>query len=239
MISKSNLILKRKGFIYILFLTCYSSTLLSQSNSIKFNLSYTYGDANLNLADSTFTLEDTTDLQITALRFYISGIQFLKGDQLVMAEGNSFHLIDAGTEDSFQLSISNEENVDFDKVKFNLGIDSTTNVSGAMGGDLDPIKGMYWTWQSGYINFKLEGNSKQCDTRNNEFVFHLGGYLSPNYCLQTLIFPVYETDSINLTLDVKSILSQIELSKTNHIMSPSLEAVGLSEIVANAFIILK
>ena len=26
-------------------------------------------------------------------------------------------------------------------------------------GDLDPLKGMYWTWQSGYINFKIEGSS--------------------------------------------------------------------------------
>jgi hypothetical protein len=35
----------------------------------------------------------------------------------------------------------------YDQIQFQLGIDSLTNVSGAMGGDLDPTKGMYWTWQ--------------------------------------------------------------------------------------------
>ena len=73
-----------------------------------------------------------------------------------------------------------------DKIKFNLGIDSLTNVSGVMGGDLDPTKGMYWTWQSGYINFKMEGSSAVCPTRNHEFQFHIGGYQDPFYAMQTL-----------------------------------------------------
>jgi hypothetical protein len=104
-----------------------------------------------------------------------------------------------------------------------------------MGGDLDPTKGMYWTWQSGYINFKLEGTSPLCTTRNNEFQFHLGGYQKPNYCLQTLSFPIINSCKIDLELDVQKILEHVDLPRTNHIMSPSAEAVLISKIVANAF----
>ena len=71
------------------------------------------------------------------------------------------------------------EDTEFDAIQFNLGIDSLTNVSGALGGDLDPTKGMYWTWQNGYVNFKLQGTSDLCNNPKNEFEFHLGGYLKP------------------------------------------------------------
>jgi hypothetical protein len=108
-----------------------------------------------------------------------------------------------------------------------------------MGGNLDPTKGMYWAWHSGYINFKLEGTSAHCKTRNNEFQFHLGGYQQPNYCLQTISFPINNESKINLKLDVQQILQQIDLTKTNHIMSPSAEAVLISKIVAHAFTIYK
>ena len=38
-----------------------------------------------------------------------------------------------------------------------LGVDSVLNYNGVHEGALDPINGMYWTWQTGYIHCKLEG----------------------------------------------------------------------------------
>ena len=207
----------------------------SQNNSIQFSISPTFGSTTLHLADSAFTANDSTHLKITEVKFYISEIQFLKNGRIVLEEKNSFHLVDASEINSLKISIDNKQNISFDQLKFNLGIDSATNVSGAMGGDLDPTKGMYWTWQSGYINFKLEGTTNLCPTRKNEFEFHLGGYQQPNYCLQTLSFPINNSGKINLKLDVQKILQQIDLAKTNHIMSPSAEAVLISKIVAKAF----
>jgi len=67
----------------------------------------------------------------------------------------------------------------------------------------------------------------------------LGGYQQPNYCLQNLSFPLNNVSKIDLKLDVQQILQQIDLTKTNHIMSPSAEAVLISNIVANAFTIYK
>jgi len=48
-------------------------------------------------------------------------------------------------------------------------VDSLANVSGAMSNDLDATKGMYWSWQSGFINLKIEGKSASCKTRKINF----------------------------------------------------------------------
>jgi len=220
----------------LFFMTAYGVA-YSQTNSIKLSVSTTFGATNLHLVDSAFTANDSTHLKITEVKFYLSKIQLLRNGKIVLEEKNSFHLVDAGQTNPFIIVVNNTQKISFDHVQFNLGIDSTTNVSGAMGGDLDPTRGMYWTWQSGYINFKLEGTSPLCTTRNNEFQFHLGGYQKPNYCLQPLSFPIKNSSKIHLNLDVQKILHYVDLSKTNHIMSPSAEAVLISKIVANAFTI--
>ncbi len=202
-------------------------------NTIK--LSFLYDSKPLNVNDSALLFNDSNNLKINTLKFYISNIRLLKNTKVVLHEKNSFHLVDASKEITQLIKISNTKTISFDELKFDLGIDSVTNVSGVLGGDLDPTNGMYWAWQSGYINFKLEGTSQLSKARNNEFQFHLGGYVQPNGCLQTLNFKVNNLNTINITLDVNEILRHLDLGKINHIMSPSSEAVRLSKIVANAF----
>jgi hypothetical protein len=211
-------------------------TISAQSSFIKFSV--TYGSKTLTIDDSLPTIYDSTQLQISGLKFYISKIQFLKNKKVIYTGKNSFHLIDASNASTQKITFVDTETIVVDEITFYLGIDSLTNVSGAMGGDLDPAKGMYWTWQSGYINIKLEGNSKLCKTRNNEFQFHLGGYQAPFYCLQTLQFPIKNKNEINIKIDLEKIISQLNLTKQNHIMSPNKEAFILSKVVANAFSIL-
>lgn len=219
-------------FFFIWFINAVSA---QTSNVITIVFTPSYGSMDLMLEDSIFHTNDSNNLKIETLKFYISHIQFLKKGVVVLEEQNSFHLIDASRKKSLSINIHNNQNIVFDQLKFNLGIDSICNVSGAMGGDLDPTKGMYWTWQSGYINFKLEGKSKMCATRNNEFQFHLGGYQQPFYNLQTMIFSVNEIKRIQVIVDVKEIINQIDLSVHNHIMSPNKEAVMISAKIPEAF----
>ena len=148
-----------------------------------------------------------------------------------------YDLMDAFNEKT--LSVNIPSNISYTKLKFNLGIDSTTNVSGALGGDLDPTKGMYWTWQSGYINFKLEGTSNICKTRHNEFQFHLGGYQYPNNNLQTVFIDAVSKQNIEVGVDIQKIINQINLTQQHHIMSPGQEAMDFSEKVINSLSIKK
>ena len=185
--------------------------------------------------DSLYTLKNNIKVKIETLKFYVSHIQLLNKDKVVYTEDTKAHLIDVSDAKSQEITLSISEKLSYTKLKFNLGIDSLTNVSGAYGGDLDPTKGMYWTWQSGYINFKLEGSCSVCPSPKKEFQFHVGGYQSPYSTLREITLDVSHKNKINVVFDLKQFLEQLDLIKQNHLMSPNKEAVILSEILAKSF----
>lgn len=173
------------------------------------------------------TLNDSVTFE--SIRFYLSNFEFLTSKKEVIELPKKHFLIDLKEPNS--LLLETPKNLNHASVRFNLGIDSITNNKGALGGDLDPVNGMYWTWQSGYINFKLEGTSPAVSTRKNRFQFHLGGFLYPFNALQTV-----ELNNKNeITLDLTEFFEQVDLNETNTIMSPSYEAVEISKKVANSF----
>jgi hypothetical protein len=144
------------SFVKNNWITCF--VLLLNVSKAQLNttiqFSFTYGSNPIIISDSGYVLNDSTHLKLSELKFYSSNIQFLKNKKVVFEEKNSsrfdklntVHLIDAANSSSQKISIKTPSTLSFDEVKFQLGIDSITNVSGALGGDLDPTKGMYWTW---------------------------------------------------------------------------------------------
>lgn len=74
----------------------------------------------------------------------------------------------------------------YDSLSFLLGVDSLHNVSGAQTGALDPIKGMFWTWRTGYVMAKLEGSSPLSKLPAHRFEYHIGGFEGKNNVLRTL-----------------------------------------------------
>lgn len=187
----------------------------------------------LNEPFTTVVQDDT--ITIETFRCYISGIELWQKGKLAWKEAESYHLLDAADTTTLQFSLDAPVKLKYDQLKFYLGIDSLTNVGGAKGGDLDPTRGMYWAWQSGYINFKLEGTSPVCPTRHNEFTFHLGGYLPPYNALQTVILDIPESKNLDILMDIAAFLSGIDLRQQNHIMTPGNEAGMLSARAARIF----
>jgi hypothetical protein len=193
-----------------------------------------YGNSKLEI-DSSYKLGVNDSIQIETLKFYISSIELLNKGKVIWKEQNSFHLIDISNEKTLTALLNIPATITFDQVKFNLGIDSITNVSGALGGDLDPTKGMYWTWQNGYINFKLEGKSNVCKTRLHEFQLHLGGYQYPFNSLTSVVLNVSQNEKADILIDIKRFLKTIDLSTQHHIMSPCSDAMLLSNKVLKTF----
>ncbi len=171
-------------------------------------------------------------MAVSVLRFYISHVQLLNEDAVVWQEPDSYHLVDAA--DSASLRIKLPSNVKANRLSFLLGTDSLANVSGAMGGALDPSKGMYWAWNSGYINFKFEGTSPVCTSRNNQFQFHLGGYAYPNATVQQVSLKLSDA-SVTVVVDVAQLLATVDLKALSKVMSPGAEAVALSKQAAAIF----
>ncbi len=221
--------------IFLIILISYVQTSFAQKYSpILITFSPIIEEEQLVL-HKRYVLKDNDTLSIENLRFYISGIQLFNNNNLVWKEKNSFHLIDQEDTNSKIISLTVNKNILYNKVSFNLGIDSLTNVSGAYGGDLDPTKGMYWTWQSGYINLKMEGISSLCGTNNHEFQLHLGGYQAPYNSLQYITLSIDNPKKINILLDMSEVMKSIHLKKEHHIMSPSDSAVKHSNTIANCF----
>jgi hypothetical protein len=126
---------------------------------------------------------------ISKFKYYISQVSLQKG-KAVFREPESFHLVDESNADalhfSFALGTGN-----YDALNFLLGVDSLHNVSGAQSGALDPLNDMFWTWNSGYVMAKIEGQSPQSTLVNNKLEFHIGGFMGENNVLKniTLSFP--------------------------------------------------
>ncbi len=125
------------------------------------------------------------------LKFYIS--QFTcKNDNALILRMEKVILVDLEDSTSQKIELAPAENKYYDKrtkhISFLLGTDSLMNVSGNLEGPLDPINGMYWAWNSGYINLKAEGTIQDSTGNTSLFEFHIGGYMPPNATAQALSF---------------------------------------------------
>ena len=218
--------------LYLIVICCIQSNLNAQT-PLTINLKPTYGINELEL-NKKLPLNDQDSITFEMLKFYISNVALYQDETKVWNVENSFHLIDYDNPSSMTISFEIPSDLNFNKLHFDIGIDSTTNVSGAMGGDLDPTKGMYWTWQSGYVNFKLEGTSNVCDSYKNEFQYHVGGYQTPYATLQTVALPV-QNNQIEIEIAIKEFIDNINLEDENHIMSLGAKAVELSELLPEIF----
>jgi hypothetical protein len=110
-----------------------------------------------------------------------------------------------------------------------------TNVSEKFDGDLDPALGMYWAWNTGYINMKLEGKSSSCTSVKKEFQFHIGGYLPKQNALQEIELKIDENQIINIEVELSKWLDSLSLKETNSIMIPGEKAIAMARIYKNIF----
>jgi hypothetical protein len=74
----------------------------------------------------------------------------------------------------------------YDEIHFLLGVDSIEQASGAQTGALDPARGMFWTWNTGYLSLKMEGTSPDSREPFHAFSYHIGGYRFPNRTVGTM-----------------------------------------------------
>lgn len=221
----------------LLILLSISAVDINAQSDVNFNLSFSPSFNNLPITakNNQFIYKNDT-LTIDVLRFYISNLRIYNEGSLVYKEPNSYHLIDIQETGSLAISIDSIL-PSYDSLSFTLGTDSLTNVSGVMGGDLDPTKGMYWVWNSGYVNFKLEGNHSLSPTRNNRFEFHIGGYSPPHQTAQVIGFSLKPKPLHIIGIELSNFLNYVDLTTTNHVMSPGQKAHELSKTISKTIFI--
>jgi len=154
------------------------------------------------VGDRTFTINNTGALysngagekfSISLLQYFISNIRLstAAGKSYVVNPDSSYFLI-KGSDKATRFAKVRVPEGDYTKLTFTLGVDSLRSTMGIdkRTGVLDPAAGgghdgggMYWGWNSGYIFFKMEGNSSVISddvngdpTGKKQFKFHIGGF---------------------------------------------------------------
>lgn len=214
----------RAAVLFLLFLNVVSGQERNDSLVAHFNLMF--GRAPLELHKNYITQNNDT-LQVDLFKFYITNIEVHYRDS-TFVQRPSAHLIDIENLNSTWIPLCINTKKAIESVSFNIGVDSLSSVSGALADNLDPTKGMYWAWQSGFINMKIEGTSKSCKTRKNEFQFHIGGYLKPNYAMRRIELKT-PNQNLDIDVDVSQLFDSIQLSKLNSVMIPGKDAMGIAD----------
>ena len=237
---QSNKKVIRKTIIVVFLFVFGLSFTQNQKDSLHLKFNLIWKNEPLKLNKIYASKSDT--LQLTILKFYVSAIAINYTDESTYNQKNSYHLIDIEDVNSLAIPVCKKLNKAISKITFCIGVDSLASVSGALSGDLDATKGMYWAWQSGFINMKIEGNSTSCKTRKNEFQFHIGGYLKPNYAIRTVEFLINQDNLITpialelpINVDLATFFNSIQLSETNAIMIPGKKAMEIASLTTKMF----
>lgn len=146
---------------------------------------------------------------VTKFKYYISNVS-LENRSDKQAEKESYHLLNASDPGSLSFTYPVAEGKYHDLVFF-LGVDSIRNCSGAQTGALDPMNDMFWTWNSGYVMAKLEGQADSSKAMHR-MEYHIGGYKGGEKVLQRI--NLHAATTINITEGKETIITvETDLSK--------------------------
>lgn len=126
-----------------------------------------------------------------------------------------------------------------------FGVDSAIQVGGVGKGALDPQRGMYWTWQTGYVQWKMEGVIRVDEESNRSdgsavaeypMELHLGGFEGETKAQamlsDCLVHPT--TNSVIAQWELSPFIARVLDQKKFGVMSPSPIARDYCRIIAGS-----
>jgi hypothetical protein len=217
----------------ILLLLINSNILFGQ---IAVEINPTFNDQKIE-KNSWYSSEKNDSIQIQKVQFYLTDFIIKTSENNIISIDESNFLVDVFNPETLKRKLENTSFKDIKEISFNIGVTDSLHTIGALAGDLDPSKGMYWSWQSGYINFKIEGNSPSCETRKNKFQFHIGGYQNPYKTTKRVSFQLENTSNKNIIIKVNiaDFFTNIDLKEENQIMIPGKKAKRIADSLPKLF----
>ena len=211
----------------LLFLLVLSNSAFSQEQA---ELNFTFLFQGDSLKENKWYLTQKGDsVKFETIRFFVSTPPKNK------VHANSAHLVDWSLPETHQWTVPLNEK---GELVMTYGLEPLYHTASVMEGDLDPSLGMYWAWQSGYIQLKIEGESPSANTRNNKFQYHLGGYLDPFSVAKTINFGQIYESNVQIEIDLWDAFRLVKVKKDNEIMIPGKKAVQMMKKMMNGFILI-
>lgn len=208
---------------YFLLLLSLISVVARGQSVVTIHHQVTLGDAKVVLGEWQKS-DSNVSIRIDNLRWYVSLPPAGK-------KGSKAWLLDLADSSSLDQQMSRPVN---NKISLLFGVDSAIQVGGVGTGALDPLRGMYWTWQTGYVQWKMEG-AIRVDGVESPLELHLGGFdgatKAQAMLSDYLVYPI--TNSVIAQWDLSPFIAQILDQKKYGVMSPSPIARDYCRIIAN------
>ena len=185
--------------------------------------------------------------QVRTLMFYVSRVRLSNSEDTTTKDDEGYHLVDYSNAALHEVSMKAPKGV-YDSIQFMVGVDHVHNTSGAQTGALDPLHGMFWTWNSGYIFAKFEGLGALPSGTEISFAHHVGGF-RPGEDAQRLVRltvpstrPIKVSDQhpshVEITVEVSRWFNgshALSLKKYPTVMTPGTKSMLVADNVSTMF----
>ncbi len=228
--------------ISVFFAACETSDINpNDKNSVSLYFENLVGTDPVVLNTKTYTNASGEDFTISSFNYFVSNISLKKSDGTELKFADKYFLVKESVEDSKTITLSDVPAGDYTSVSFMVGVDSAKSVSDVSQrlGVLDPASygtdNMYWSWNSGYIFFKMEGTSSKSAAANKGYKFHIGGFGGMSAKTANNLRSVTLTmadlakvrkniaPEIHLAIDAQKVFkSTLKIADKNEIMNPTL-----------------
>ncbi len=215
----------------------------AENASLKFHWHNQLGDLPVayNLA---FETENGRQFSLSGCHYYVSNIVLIQEDGTELPIGDTVFLVSPAERD-YELGMVPTGN--YKGFKFMLGVDSLRNHADPT---LQPVgsplavqtPSMHWSWNSGYLFFRLEGMVDSTATSdqapNKEFSYHVGtDALSRQIDFSTSAFSVSgkegDENEIGIIFDILKVLEDIDL--TTEFSSHTFDNLPLATKIADSW----
>lgn len=215
----------RRLAVFMLTLMCSTAAVWS-ATSFTLRLHHAVAGAPLAFDTAHYTNGHGQVYTLSMVKYYLSNIRLHRNGRPDVVSHEVF-LIDASDSATSTVVLKKVPDGQYDSVSLTIGIDSARNCSGLQRGALDPVRGMFWAWNTGYIFLKVEGTSPASTSPGRRFEFHVGGFRHPFNSIRTMHFSVAPSLSptLDLTVDVGLLLMGIDLRTTSVVNTPQQAAI--------------
>lgn len=192
----------------------------------------------------TFTNGMGQAFNLTLIKYIVSemvlegpdGAYYAQPLEITADEVLGYYLIDEGDQLSQRIVLSDIPEGIYNKLSYKIGISE----EGVEQGASIILTGMFWSWNSGYIGMKIEGQSPESlgeafgdtieETNPFGFAYHIGGWNTPNN-IRSITLDIEEMmvssgyqPEIHVIADITGFMDGIEkvdFSKQNSVHDPS------------------